>query len=107
MIKSVRDDVKAELRAEIQAECTQRTQLERRVDEQTDSLQTDLGEQQQKMAIERLFSDELTEPEYAPFDRDAARALLSRALSQASHPDLNVSGTRLARTSRYSPHLLT
>ena len=52
-----------------------------------------LREQQQKMAIERLFSDEV-EPEYSAFDRDAARALLSRALSQASRAAPNVSGTR-------------
>ena len=52
-----------------------------------------LREQQQKMAIERLFRDEV-EPEYSAFDRDAARALLSRALSQASRAAPNVSGTR-------------
>ena len=52
-----------------------------------------LREQQQKMAIERLFRDEV-EPEYSAFDRDAARALLSRALSQASCADSNVSGNR-------------
>ena len=56
-----------------------------------------LREQQQKMAIERLFRDEV-EPEYSAFDRDAARALLSRALSQASRAAPNVSGTRLAPT---------
>ena len=52
-----------------------------------------LREQQQKMAIERLFRDEV-EPEYSAFDRDAARALLSRALSQASCAAPNVSGNR-------------
>ena len=56
-----------------------------------------LREQQQKQAIERLFSDE-AEPEYTPFDRDAACAHPSRALSQARRPDPNVAGTRLAVT---------
>ena len=56
-----------------------------------------LREQQQKMAIERLFSDEV-EPEYSAFDRDAARALLSRALSQVSRVASNVSDSQLAFT---------